>query len=190
MHNVIRSVALACFSLMFLVGCEGGNCPFQRQACCDNALFGCGPFDLPTGCSCGDYFSRSFQGQPLQRRERLFTRANLSMDGSWRVTLTKTAGGCSYLQKSTKGTLLVRERAKKVSVKLRGVATLKGDRRDKRVRARGQFKSLFPKCTAAISSTFTLVDSMNANVSGGVQVSCSNSALSCQASYEGKAVRL
>ena len=141
MGDAIRLLLLACLTTVILTGCEGGNCPFQRPACCDNALFGCGPFDLPTGCSCGDYFSRSFQGEIKPSHQNLFTSADLSMDGTWRVSLTKTAGGCSYLQNSTKGTLLVRERSKKVSIKLRGVA-------------------------------------------------CSNSSLSCQASYEGKAVRM
>lgn len=190
MRDVLRLLLLGCLTAVILTGCEGGNCPFQRPACCDNALFGCGPFDLPNGCSCGDYFSRSFRGAIQQPRENLFTRADLSMDGTWRVSLTKTSGGCSYLQKTAKGTLLVRERSKKVSIKVRGVATLRGDRRNKRVGARGQVKSVFPKCTASISSAFTLIDSMNANVSGGVVVSCSNSSLSCQASYEGKAARL
>lgn len=190
MRNVVRSAVLACFTLIFLAGCEGGNCPFQRPACCDNALFGCGPFDLPTGCSCGDYFSRSFQGVQRVKKESLFTRADLTIDGSWRVSLKKTSGGCSYLQDSARGTILARERLTKVSLKLRGVTTLKGDRRHKRVRARGQYKSLFPKCTASLSSTFGLIDSMNANVSGTIVVSCQNAALSCQASYEGRAARL
>lgn len=190
MRNVIRSVVLASLALMFFTGCEGGNCPFQRPACCDNALFGCGPFDLPTGCSCGDYFSRSFQGITKTKKEGLFTKADLSMDGTWRVSLSKTSGGCSYLQNATKGTLLVRERSKQVSLKLRGVTTLKGNRSNKRVRARGQYKSFFPKCTASLSSTFDLIDSMNANVAGTVVIACQNSTLSCQASYAGKAVRL
>jgi hypothetical protein len=190
MRNVIQAVVLVCVSTVALVGCEGGNCPFQRPACCDDNLFGCGPFDLPTGCSCSDYFSRSFQGVTKSKQATLFTRADLSMDGTWRVALTKTSGGCSYLQDSPKATLLVRERSRQVSVKLRGVTTLKGGRYGKRINARGQYKTLFPRCAAALTSKFSLVDSMNASIDGTVVVSCQNTALSCHASYAGKATRL
>lgn len=190
MRNILQAAVLVCLMAFALTGCEGGNCPFQRPACCDDTLFGCGPFDLPTGCSCGDYFSRSFQGVKKTKKETLFTRADLSMDGTWRVSLNKTSGGCSYLQDTAKGNLLVRERSKRVSLKLRGITTLTGVRYSRRVRARGQYKVMFPKCTAEFSSTFALINSMNANVSGTIAVFCRNAELSCQASYIGKAVRL
>jgi hypothetical protein len=40
---------------LLISGCSGLNCPFERPDCCDNLVFGCGPFDLPDGCDCGDY---------------------------------------------------------------------------------------------------------------------------------------
>ena len=52
-----RMTKLIAIALALLIsGCSGLNCPFERPDCCDNFVFGCGPFDLPDGCDCGDYF--------------------------------------------------------------------------------------------------------------------------------------
>ena len=78
---VLLSIVVTAFAL---TGCEGGGgvCPWQRPSCCDNNLFGCGPFDLPQGCSCGDYLSRSFQGIPLSAKASSSRRSLASVEGT------------------------------------------------------------------------------------------------------------
>lgn len=190
----MRSIKALCIATLCVItfnGCDGGgSCPFERPSCCDNALFGCGPFDLPTGCSCGDFLSRSFRGAPLKKRPQISKRTLSSTEGTWRITLSRTAGGCSYLRNKFNGTLLLRERNNQVSVKLIGFTTLRGQRVDKNVRARGTYRSLFPRCDADIRTTMNLATMTSGSVSSSITVSCANQSLSCSATYSGAAKKL
>jgi len=175
-----------------IVSCSGGgSCPFERPSCCDNALFGCGPFDLPQGCSCGDYFSRSFSGSALGvRAESEKKKAALTTNGSWRVALARTSGGCAYLDERVNQTLLIRERNKRLVVKVIGVGTMKGDRVDREAKVRGQFKTLSPLCVTEMWGDVRLVSSSALNVSSSIAVTCKEKKLSCTASYSGRGKRL
>lgn len=175
-----------------LVGCDGGggNCPWERPSCCDNNLFGCGPFDLPQGCSCGDYFSRSFQGFSIQSKTAPVRATSQSMEGTWRMALTKTGGGCSYLKSQSTATALIRERNQQVSIKMLGFVTLRGSRSGRFVRPRGQMRIPFPRCTADVSSNINQTSATTATVSGSVAVTCQNKSLSCSASYSGNLKKL
>lgn len=185
-----------CVALVFAVfavsGCEGGggSCPWERPSCCDNVLFGCGPFDLPQGCSCGDYFSRSFQGSPLQSQVQSSRRAVATTEGTWRVTLTKSGEGCSYLKRASTATVLIRERDQQVSMKLLGFVTLRGNRVGRAVRTRGRLKVPFSRCAADVKSDISLSSLRAGSVSGKVEVSCLNQALSCSAVYTGSIKKL
>lgn len=170
-----------------VAGCNGGvDCPWDRPSCCDNALFGCGPFDIPQGCSCGDYFSRSFQGFELKQRASKAPVTSNSLEGTWRATLQKSGGGCSYLSKSSTATLLIRETKQQVNVKLLGFVTLRGSRVGKNVKPKGQIKVPVPQCTADVSSDINLTSATTGTVNGTVQVTCQKQALSCSASYSGQ----
>ena len=172
---------------MFIVGCNGGggNCPWERPSCCDNNLFGCGPFDLPQGCSCGDYFSRSFQGFPIQQRRTPQRSTPLSMEGTWRLAVQKNGGGCSYLSKQSTATVLIRDRNQQVSAKLLGFVTLRGNRSGRNVRPRGQIKVPFPRCVADVTTNINLSSATSGAVTATVNVSCQNQSLSCSTSYSG-----
>lgn len=191
----LRAIGISLFLITVLVGCEGGgSCPWERPKCCDNSLFGCGPFDLPQGCSCNDYFSRSFQGLPLQSQAAPnitpLKRAVTTAQGTWRISLQKTSQGCSYLSKQSTSTLLIREKSRKVSVKALGVVSLRGKREGRRVKTRGEFKSPYPSCVADIKTVMTLTSATAGTVSATVDVLCTNQALSCSASYVGSVKKL
>ena len=179
-------------ALLFASGCTGGggNCPWERPSCCDNNLFGCGPFDIPQGCSCGDYFSRSFQGFPLQQKAVPRRSTLNTMEGTWRVSLQKNGSGCSYLSKQSTATLLVRERSQQVSVKLLGFVTLRGSRTGKNVKPRGQIKMPYPRCTADVTTDITLSSATTGTLTGTIAVTCQNQSLSCAASYNGSLSKL
>jgi hypothetical protein len=186
------SIVVLVVCLYSLVGCEGGggSCPWERPSCCDNVLFGCGPFDLPQGCSCGDYFSRSFQGAPLQSQSESARRALTTTEGTWRVTLTKSGDGCSYLKKQTTATVLIRERNQQVSLKLLGFVTLRGSRVGRTMRTRGRLKVPFSRCAADVKSDINLSSLRAGTVSGSVAVSCAREGLSCSATYSGSLKKL
>jgi len=201
--SIGKGIALS--AVMLCLGCDGAYCPYQRPSCCDNALFGCTSSELPQGCSCDDYFSRSFSGMKLQRATPLYTEnvyspalrskaqrlnALRSVEGTWRVSLTKTSSGCDYLSDKVSRTFLIRERRRKVNVKLLGVTTLSGMRMGGRVRARGSYRTFFPRCSADIKTTISLTDSQNATVTGSLTTQCSQSELSCSVTYQGVAKRL
>ena len=179
--GIVALIALA------LVGCEGGgaNCPWQRPSCCDNNLFGCGPFDLPQGCSCGEYFSRSFRGSPLQAKTAPVRQTMGTTEGTWRASLTKNGSGCSYLKRQTTATVLIRERNQQVTMKLLGFATLRGNRVGRNVRTRGQMRVPFSQCSANVKSEINLSSGTAATVSGKVDVTCRSQNLSCTATYSG-----
>ena len=173
-----------------MMSCNGGaSCPFERPSCCDNALFGCGPFDLPQGCSCGDYFSRSFSGGALRVHPKSGKRGELSSDGIWRVALERTSGGCSYLDDKINQTLLIRERNRKVVVTILGVSTLRGNRMNREAKVRGQFRTISPRCVAEMRGDLSMVSASSLNVSSFVSVVCKQKELSCTASYAGRAKR-
>lgn len=177
----------AAFIALVLVGCEGGgaNCPWERPSCCDNNLFGCGPFDLPQGCSCGDYFSRSFQGSPIRSKASSNRQTLATTEGTWRVSLTKRGNGCSYLKKQATATVLIRERNQQVTMKLLGFANLRGNRSGRHVRTRGSVRVPFSRCSADITSAIALSSATAGTVQGTVNVSCASQQLSCSSSYSG-----
>jgi hypothetical protein len=185
-------ISAAVGSLLLVSGCNGGggSCPWERPSCCDNNLFGCGPFDLPQGCSCGDYFSRSFQGFPIRSKAVPVRQSLASTEGTWRVSLTKNGSGCSYLKRQTTATVLIRERNQQVSMKLLGFATLRGNRVGRNVRARGQVKVPFSQCAADVTSAISLASAISGSVRGTVAVSCATQNLSCTASYSGNIRKL
>lgn len=188
-HSLLIPVT-ALFVLFSLSGCSGAYCPYERPSCCDNVLFGCDQFEMPQGCSCDDYFSQSYGGMKLQRSTPLYTKALKSVGGTWRVSLTKTSSGCDYLGNKVTNTLVMRERRRRVNVKLPGVTTLTGLRFGAKVRARGNYRTFFPRCSADIRTSINFTDANNAAVTGSIATQCAQPGLSCSVTYQGTARRL
>lgn len=181
-----RTLSVAVCAVV-IAGCTGGgNCPWERPSCCDNALFGCGPFDIPEGCSCGDYFSRSFQGFPLTQKASRRPLTSNSVDGTWRATLQKNGGDCDYLSQNSTATVLMRETKQQVNVKMLGFVTLRGNRAGRNIKPKGQLKFPFPRCTADVSSDINLTSATSGTVNGTVKVVCQKQELSCSAMFSGQ----
>lgn len=196
MTRIVRLLLLA-LGTSISTGCAGGfDCPFERPSCCDNVLFGCGPFDLPNGCSCGDYFSKSFTGVPLPKhlpRQTLLSAKGGLTDatGTWRVTGAKTnLKTCPTLPRSATSTLLIREENKKVSIKLLGYSTLRGNRFGEVIRAQGAYKMPLLGCEAFIKTEMTPTSAANSSVTTTVDWRCKVASRSCSVTYKGNAKRL
>lgn len=186
--RLVRHLTLC--AAFVLVGCNGANCPFNRPACCDNALFGCGPFDLPQGCSCGDYFSRSFSGAPKSQSTVTTQSLRRTQDSTWRVSLEKQSGDCSYLRDSIQATLLVRAQGRQLQVKALGYPRFRGARTSRSMKIRGKRQLSFPRCTVRLDAAIVLSSSSQGNAQGAVDIACSTQALSCSATFSGVARKL
>jgi hypothetical protein len=174
-----------------MAACDGGgSCPFQKPSCCDNALFGCGPFDIPQGCSCSDYFSRAWSGAPRGSLTAQQVATKGTTDGTWRMSLQKDSGGCDYLSKTTVQNVQIREQRGRVTAKVMGIANMRGDRVDRRARLRGRVRSPLPRCESDIVANLTLVNPAVLSITGSISVVCSDRKLSCRASYTGSGRRL
>lgn len=194
MRSVI-AVSFVVFLASSLVGCGGGfNCPFERPSCCDNLTFGCGPFDIPQGCSCGDYFSRSFNNIARARQEPLMTPARaraVGSAGTWRISASQTVSdGCPLLPKSVTYTVLIREKRRRVQVKVPGYLMLRGKRAGRKVRTQGSYSVALLGCRGSVRGDVNLRDPSNASLRVAIDATCENPDLSCDVTYEGSARRL
>lgn len=182
---------LAAILFLLLVGCDGGgSCPFQRPSCCDNALFGCGPFDLPQGCSCSDYFSRAWSGVPKTFSIMTKEGSKSTLEGTWRVSLRKSSEGCDYLSEATTQNIQIRERRGKVTARIMGVANMRGDRADRRARLRGKIKTLVPRCQSELIADLSMTSGTTVTIVGSISVDCGDKKLTCSTSYAGSGKRL
>jgi hypothetical protein len=183
---------ISCFflivALLASVGCSGGlNCPFQRPQCCDNALFGCGTFDLPQGCSCDDYLSRALRDKGLFSAPLVNARALTSANGTWRLSLSQTQSSCPGMLRIVSGNVDIRERRGRVSVKTPGYGTLRGRTSRGILRASGVYKPFVAGCSASVSSTMT-VRTGQGPVRTSIDVNCGQ--LQCSMVYEGQGRKL
>lgn len=195
MKHAVRPLVLG-FLTSVITGCAGGfDCPFERPACCENVLFGCGPFDLPNGCSCGDYFLKSFNGFNLPNQNppqtSLWAKGLTDVTGTWRATGMKTnSNSCPTLPRSATSTLLIREENKKVSVKLLGYSTLRGNRVGELVRVQGAYKVPLLGCEAFIKTELNPTSAANSPITTTVDWRCKVPSRSCSVTYTGNAKRL
>lgn len=187
------SLISALFVIVTVSGCGGGfNCPFQRPSCCDNVIFGCGPFDLPQGCSCGDFFSNSFRGKFAVKQGQLIRMSTATAAGKWRAKLTRRTSNCRSILASLVSNVNISQSGSRVTLTAPGVATLRGTRTNNTINATGQYTPmLLLGCDAQISSKMDLTAADKANVTGNVTIKCkSRPSNNCSASYSGEAMKL
>ena len=184
MRAALVSFSVAIFAL-FGSGCGGGfDCPFERPSCCDNVLFGCSIWDLPQGCSCEDYFLRSFSGAKLAQqssKQPVMTAGVLAdVSGTWRVTASKTVrSACPLFPQTNTGTILMREQSKKVSMKALGYTTLNGMRVGDVLRTQGAYKLPVLKCEGFIKTEMTPASASSSPFSTTINWVCKDSRQSC-----------
>jgi hypothetical protein len=189
------STLLCCLSVLliatFTVGCEGGNCPFNRPACCDNALFGCGPFDLPEGCSCNDYLQRSFSGKSIKLNSQSPRSQAILQNSTWRVQLRKEDDNCPYLGRSIQRTVTIRRQGRRAEINLFGYSKLRGIVSNKEIRVRGVHRLNFPRCDVSLTALISEMSSTKGTATGRVAIRCQQQpALSCSTNFSGVAQRL
>jgi hypothetical protein len=202
-RGMIRAFLAACLIVLsgLLWGCASGfNCPFDRPSCCDNVVFGCGTFDLPSGCSCSDYFLRSFNGTTLPQTPaqsvmisaRSRVRAQrVAAAGTWRATAQKTDfAACPLFPNNVTATLLLRETGSRVSMKLLGYGTMRGLRARNTVRAKGAYKVSALGCVAFVQSQLSLTNPSGSAYTVTLNWSCQSKANSCSATYQGSIKKL
>lgn len=181
--------------LLGAIGCAGVQCPFQRPSCCDNVLFGCGPFDLPDGCSCSDYFFSSSSAMsslstpdaaPMTRARRAFR----STTGVWQLSSRKTnPAACSYLPQTFRRKIVVRESRGRVELKVPGLASLSGSRSGDRVVLTGTRTTPSYGCLTRMSGVLSLASGSSGAVRINLENRCASSSLYCSATYVGDARR-
>jgi hypothetical protein len=199
-RGMIRSFLAACLIVLsgLLWGCSTGiNCPFDPPACCDNVLTGCGTFDLPSGCSCSDYFLYSYQASSLPQtpvesvmlaRQSKVRSRRISAVGTWRATARKTdPSACPRFPTNVAGALVIREAGARVTMKLAGYGALKGLRARNTVRAKGAYKVPALGCVAFVQSQLALTNQTSSAYSVALDWRCENRAHSCSVKYQGSA---
>jgi hypothetical protein len=193
MRNYAKVTKLLLFVvLIFLTSCGGGfNCPFNRPSCCDNLLFGCGPFDLPQGCSCGDFFGGSLRSRFSVRQGQVVPMSVTSAGGKWRASVTRQSSTCSGLRSTLVSNVTITQTNDRIVMQVPGVTTLRGKRTGNSVSASGQYTPLsLVGCNAQVSSQMTLTSTSAANIAGSVTMTCRRAANNCSATYTGQAVKL
>jgi hypothetical protein len=199
----MRGFFAACLVVLsgLLWGCSGGfNCPFDKPACCDNAVFGCGVFDLPDGCSCNDYALRSFSGATLAgaRPQSVLMSVDptararaLSASGTWRSVGHKIVpASCPLFPTRVTRTLLIRQTGARVRVKLMGYGTLRGTRVRNSVRAQGAHKVPALGCVAFVRSQLSVERAVSSPHTVTIDWRCQERANSCSVIYRGVAKKL
>ena len=182
---LISALFLVCS--ITLSGCDGSlDCPIDSPRCCDNILFGCGPFDLPQGCSCSS-FRYAPKGRGVSAKSPT-TKTN-SFSGSYRVGLKQDTSNCQGFLKQVTGSIGVRESAGRITVTIPGFGVLRGQSSATELRASGIHKPLFSQCTA-VAQVFMAAQSVGGATSAVVTMNCPQKGRSCSARYMGSAVKL
>lgn len=175
-------------------GCSGGfTCPFNRPACCDNVLFGCGTFELPGGCSCSDYFlNANFARQYRMVSYRQFPKRAAPMSsGTWRIVATKDdPSSCPLLLQRLSRKVRIRESARQALLNVPGILTLEGKRVGNKLGLSGERSISSLGCRAKMGATVTLRRALIADVRISINAKCRNPTLSCNATYQGTARKL
>lgn len=187
---VLGTLVSAVLALV-LSGCSGGfNCPFEKPSCCDNALFGCGTFDLPSGCSCSDYFSSAVN--KIDSRTLKVARATVRarFSGAWRVALSRGQATCPATPASLQGSVGISQTGNRISLRVPGYGTVRGVARGNGFEADSNYSSLPLSCSAKLHVSVGLVSPNSASVAVQTTVTCPKAVQGCSASYSGKGQRV
>lgn len=174
---------LACFGLLFLVGC-GGTCNDYADniwgyppgcECLTNA-YGCGPLDSPTGYG----YSASLSPKRL-------AAGSLPV---LNVSLVRESSSCATLRRSVNFRSSVRGTQKTISIYVPSVGSVRLNQRGRLYQGNlTKMVSLFPVCSAAINVSYKPIRTPQSGGSLVVQgtFGCRGSANSCQFKYRGNA---
>jgi hypothetical protein len=169
-------------------GCAGGGgfCPVNIPSCCYDTLFGCGTFDLPSGCSCSDYgyMSRVDSNKFLSKNHQKKSTPSNGLSGRWTGILKQKSSTCSSFLKQINGVIQINDSTKRISVKVPGYGTLKGTKRPKGFKASGSYRPMLSFCNAKIGVNFSSIKNGVASTDTSINLSCLGMK-SCTANYKG-----
>jgi hypothetical protein len=187
-RSLTRIAAFICGSFV-LLACDGEfNCPANRPACCDNVLFGCGPFELPDGCSCSTYFSSSaFSSEATRAYSITRSSTGPGFTGTYRTRLTAPAKVCPGFLPTIGGAVRVRDSRGRVVVTVPGYGVLRGRAVGASLQAKGSYRPLLSACSAALALSMS-APTPTSRVAVNIAVTC-RGIRSCNAQYSGSATR-
>ena len=169
--------------ILFFVGCADGiDCPFDTPSCCYNVLFGCGPFDLPSGCSCSRYGLSYHGASSAFFSPRAATTHSFS--GIWSGTLLQESSECSSFLREISGILSVRELRNRIIVTVPGYGRMRGLKNSRGFGVSGQYFMPFSRCKSSIQATFMELESGVGSLQVRLGTGC-NAQPRCSASYQG-----
>jgi len=176
MPNFLTKI-LATITIVTLGGCGGLGCPLDVPDCCRNVVFGCGPFELPFGCSCSSYGYSATAGAKITAAS-VFPTQNL-----WKGSLRQQSSSCLGLEKSIQGNLQLTTSSRRVKITVPGYGVLRGHRRNREYRAVGSYK-LFGSCVGRARLKLTAAQQGESFASVAVVYQCGGKSL-CSAKYHG-----
>ncbi len=180
LRKVLRKFAF--IIALCATGCGGGiDCPIDTPDCCYNVLFGCGFFDLPSGCSC-DHYGLSYQGAAAA-----FTKPRAvpsrGMNGNWSGALQKSQSSSPSFLNRVSGMVAVKEQGNRVTVTVPGYGKLRGLKSSKGYTVSGQYGSFLSTCKSTVRASFIKSRAGSGTLQIGVNYNCGRS--SCSAQYRG-----
>ena len=168
---------------VFIIGCDNGvNCPIDPPSCCYNALFGCGTFDLPQGCSCSQYgLFRSYPAANYPRRSAI----SGSLSGAWQGQLDLVTSTCQGAPPLISGALNISERSGRITVTVPFYGTLRGARTRSGFRVTGEYAPLLSSCKISVRASYASRSKRSGRLVTAVENRCPFTATACSVAYQG-----
>lgn len=189
MLNKLRKLFASALLAVAVIGCNNGfNCPMDPPSCCYNIVFGCGLFDLPTGCSCSDFISVPVAPATLgNSKSRLATEMlNLSkspgIPGRWDGDLGRVKNSCSVSFAQVSGNIVVKREGTRAIIEVPNYGVLKGRTKGALTTARGSYRQ--GGCQADIGASVRNLRAGKASSVVSANISCKGG-ISCQAQFRG-----
>ncbi len=172
------------------VGCNNGfNCPIDPPSCCFNLVFGCGLFDLPTGCSCSDFFSvpvapaTLVNSKSLLATEMVKVSKSPGISGRWNGDLGRVKNSCSVSLAQVSGNIVVKKEGTRATIEVPNYGVLKGQTKGALTTARGSYRQ--GGCQADVGASVRNLRAGKARSVVSAKISCKDG-LSCSAQFRGE----
>lgn len=189
MLHKLRKIVTSALLVMAVNGCDNGfNCPMDPPSCCFNLVFGCGLFDLPSGCSCSDFFSVPVAPAKLASEKSMVSMENTNISkspgisGRWDGDLGRVKNSCSATLLQISGKISVKKEGNSATIEVPNYGVLKGQAKGALTTARGSYGQ--SGCRADVGASIRNQRAGRAQSIVNAKISCS-SGLSCRAQFRG-----
>lgn len=203
MYPMIKIVLKACLSFFVIAGLSGCpednnntssngfSCPFFTPSCCYDSLFGCGFFDLPSGCTCSRYgFFAKETISGMQFVKAAQKTSPKSYGGTWSGTLRKGSSNCSAVPSRLNGYVRISDSNSGVKVTIPGYTTLKGKAKKRNgFTASSKYSSSRFACKANLSTNFSSSSTSRGVLQASMKYMC-GSRVACTSNYRGTITKI